>query len=296
MLKVILVIVVIVVVELKGAPASKVKHSANTSGDGNEQADANQNGCHGAFSFVFDEIVLNDLRWHLTERPEDFTLGGRRVLGHGIAGIVARVKAGERDDVPLALLAGEHALGRSVANQRESEVNGSVGFCSERGVASIGFVVHHFNRRWRARNDLPGEPDHHVEGIGVGDRAGDAHVRSVAVPRVGGRSAIHGGREGDIGERRLNGLVGLVGGVGLVSFRIGCRSKDKRGGKFREVERRGRGSKADHQPAVVGADALNGQLVSTNLSRAVVDRRTGCIRGVPVHGHVGEEHALCDVL
>ena len=288
MLEVILV-VVIVVIKIQVATASKVEHATHANGNGDEQADADQDGRHRPFSLVFNGVVVNDLGRHLTERPDNFTFGGSRVFGHGSASVVADIKTGEGDDVPLALETREHALRWGVANQGERQVNTSVGFHRHRWAG--GLVPDQFDGGRRAGNDLPCEPNHDVERVRVGHRAGDANVRGVAVPFVGRIPTINDGAKGCVGEGRTSGLVGLVGGVGFVA-RIRCRSKGKRVGKFREVERRRRGSELDHQAAVVGAGALDAQFVSSNLGRAVLGFRSRCIGGVPPDGQVGQVHAL----
>ena len=151
---------------------------------------------------------------YFTKRPLEFPLGGSRVLGHRIAGVVAEVKTGEVDDITLALKAGEHAFGRAVSYQGERKVNGAVGLSRKGWCVAIRLVVDQFNGGWRARDDLPCEPDQYIEGIRVGDRAGDANVRGIAVPFIGCRFAINGGGEGYIGERRFLGLVRFVGIIG----------------------------------------------------------------------------------
>ena len=76
--------------------------------------------------------------------------------------------------------------------------------------------MHQFNGGWRARDDLPCEPDHHLKWVRVGDCTGDENIRRIAVPFVGGCSAINTRREGYIRERGLRGFIRFIGIVGFV--------------------------------------------------------------------------------
>ena len=183
----------------------------------------------------------------------------------------------------------EHAFRWAVSNQRERKVNCTVGLCSEGGCISICLVVHQFNSGWRARDDLPCKSNHHVEGVGVGDRACDENVRSVAVPFVGRRSAIHCCGEGDVGEGWTGGLVGLVGFIlfgdngcfkGSTDHHIGC-VKLWIGLVEVEVEQ-----------SIVGTRACDFKEVAPNFGGTVADFCSISIHCCPRNLHIGEQTLL----
>ena len=125
-----------------------------------------------------------------------------------------------------------------------------------------------FNSGWRARDDLPCEPNHHVERVRVGDRAGDENIRSVAVPFIGCRSTIHGCRKGDIGERRFRGFVRVVGVIGrIVDHWSGLQGV--RSGETWNVEGRGFMVQCKGQSAIIGSCPQNGEFVTAHLSGSI---------------------------
>ena len=284
----VVVLIVIVVKEVVIHAVAHVEHAANACDEGDDDADADQDGRHGALSVVGDIVGAAVIDRHLAKRPGDFTLSGCHRFCHGITSVVANIKAGDGDDVAFTLQAREHALCWAVSNQRKRKVNRTVGLCSERWRVAICFVVHQFNGGRRARDDRPCKPDHHVEGIRVGDRTGDENIRRIAIPLKRGRPAIYGCGERDVGEGWTRGLVGFVGFVGLVSTRVGCRLECEGCGETWHVVHRWVVAQSHVKTPVVRPLTADDNFVAPCLCRTVAGFRTGGIRSGPIHVEVGQ--------